>query len=592
MDQARNDPPASPAEPLVLTPMMAQYFEIKAINPGYLLFYRMGDFYELFFEDAEIASQALGIVLTKRGKHLGQDIRMCGVPIHAANDYLNKLIRLGHRVALCEQVEDPAEAKKRGGKSVVKRDVVRLITPGTLTEDDHLQARSANYLAALAMLRHGETDFALAWADVSTGETACLDLSAEALQDELARIDPAELLLTDATRAMLLERHLLPPSMAGVLSLVPAEVFDSEGALAQLKVAFPADIYDPSVLTRAARAALGALVAYVGESQKGLAPVVLRPPSETSAARHMAIDQATRSSLEILVTQRGQGKGSLRDAIDLTVTGPGSRLLAARLAAPLCDAGEINQRLDAVSMLVDNGMLAARLRADLKSVPDLARALTRLALDRGGPRDLAAIGVSVSAALALSAHFHSIETPSPILDRLNSCLAAAPRDLASELALAINDEPPLLARDGGFVRKGYDAKLDGERALASQTRDVVAALQSRLIEETEVKSLKIRHNGVLGYFVEVPAGHGARLLEEPLRATFIHRQTLANAMRFTTAELADLEGHIARAHEAALDLETKIFSSLRYAVLSRTDALRELADALAELDVTTALAHL
>ncbi|HTM77028.1 MAG TPA: DNA mismatch repair protein MutS [Devosia sp.] len=592
MDQARYDPPASPAEPLVLTPMMAQYFEIKAINPGYLLFYRMGDFYELFFEDAEIASQALGIVLTKRGKHLGQDIRMCGVPVHAANDYLNKLIRLGHRVALCEQVEDPAEAKKRGGKSVVKRDVVRLITPGTLTEDDHLQARSANYLAALAMLRHGETDFALAWADVSTGETACLDLTAGALQDELARIDPAELLLTDATRAVLLERHLLPPSMAAVLSLVPGEVFDSEGALAQLRVAFPADTYDPTVLTRAARTALGALVAYVGESQKGLAPVVLRPPSDTYAAPHMAIDQATRASLEILVTQRGQGKGSLRDAIDLTVTGPGSRLLATRLSAPLCDAGEINQRLDAVSMLVDDGMLAARLRSDLKSVPDLARALTRLALDRGGPRDLAAIGLSVNAALALSAHFDRIEPLSLILDRLAACLANAPRDLASELALAIVDEPPLLARDGGFVRKGYDGKLDGERALASETREVVAALQARLIEETEVKSLKIRHNGVLGYFVEVPAGHGARLLEEPLRAVFIHRQTLANAMRFTTAELADLEGHIARAHEAALDLELKIFASLRYDVLARTDALRELADALAELDVTTALAHL
>ena len=592
MDQARYDNPPSPGEPSTLTPMMAQYFEIKAINPGYLLFYRMGDFYELFFEDAEIASQALGIVLTKRGKHLGQDIRMCGVPIQAANDYLNKLIRLGHRVALCEQVEDPAEAKKRGGKSVVKRDVVRLITPGTLTEDDHLQARSSNYLAALAMVRHGDTDFALAWADVSTGETACLDLTAEALQDELARIDPAELLLTDATRAALREQHLLAPSIASVLSLVTADVFDSEIALTQLRAAFPADVYDPTALTRAARAALGALVSYVRESQKGLTPVALRPPSDAYAAPHMAIDQATRSSLEILVTQRGQTRGSLRDAIDLTVTGPGSRLLATRLSAPLCDAGEINQRLDAVSALVDNGLLAARLRADLKTVPDLARALTRLALDRGGPRDLAAIGTGVGAASALAGHFAGMPDIPPILRRIAECLAAAPLALASKLALAIDDEPPLLARDGGFVRKGYDATLDGERALASQTRDVVAALQSRLIEETEVRSLKIRHNGVLGYFVEVPAGHGSRLLEEPLRATFIHRQTLANAMRFTTAELADLEGHIARAHEAALDLELKVFSSLRYEVLSRTDTLRELADCLAELDVTTALAHL
>jgi len=591
MDQASNDPLPSPVELAVLTPMMAQYFEIKSINPGYLLFYRMGDFYELFFEDAEIASAALGIVLTKRGKHLGQDIRMCGVPIHAANDYLNKLIRLGHRVALCEQVEDPAEAKKRGGKSVVKRDVVRLLTPGTLTEDDHLQARSSNYLAALAMVRHGDTDFALAWADVSTGETACVDLTAEALQDELARIDPAELLLTDATRTALLERHLLPPSIAAVLSLVPAGVFDSEVALGQLRAAFPADLYDPTILTRAARAALGALVTYVRESQKGLVPVALRPPGD-HAAPHMAIDQATRSSLEILVTQRGQAKGSLRDAIDLTVTGPGSRLLATRLAAPLCEAVEINHRLDAVAALVENGMLGARVRADLKLVPDLARSLTRLALERGGPRDLSAIGAGVNAALALSTHFNRIEGMPPILSRLADCLAAAPRDLASELAMAIDDEAPLLARDGGFVRRGYDGKLDAERALATQTREVVAALQSRLIEETEVRSLKIRHNGVLGYFVEVPAGHGTRLLEEPLRQTFIHRQTLANAMRFTTAELADLEGHIARAHEAALELELKIFAGLRQEILSRTGALRELADCLAELDVTAALAHL
>ena len=590
-DQARYDSPASP-EPAVLTPMMAQYFEIKAINPGYLLFYRMGDFYELFFEDAEIASQALGIVLTKRGKHLGQDIRMCGVPIHAANDYLNKLIRLGHRVALCEQVEDPAEAKKRGSKSVVKRDVVRLITPGTLTEDDHLQARASNYLASLAMVRHGETDFALAWADISTGETACIDLSTETLQDELARVDPAELLLTDATRAALQERHLLPPSLAAVLSLVPAEMFDSEAALAQLRATFPADLYDPTALTRAARAALGALVAYVHESQKGLAPVVLRPPSTELATPHMAIDQATRASLELLATQRGQAKGSLRDAIDLTVTGPGSRLLATRLAAPLCEAEPINQRLDAVAALVDNGLLAARLRAELKTVPDLARALTRLALDRGGPRDLASIGTGVGAAAALAAHFSGMADIPPILRRIADRLAAAPISLASELASAIDDEPPLLARDGGFIRKGYDAKLDAERALASETREVVAALQSRLIEETEVRSLKIRHNGVLGYFVEVPAGHGARLLEEPLRQTFIHRQTLANAMRFTTAELADLEGHIARAHEAALELELTLFARLRAAVLVRTDDLRELADCLAELDVTAALAHL
>jgi DNA mismatch repair protein MutS len=582
------------ADPVVasatLTPMMAQYFEIKSVNPGFLLFYRMGDFYELFFEDAEIASAALGIVLTKRGKHLGEDIQMCGVPIHAANDYLNKLIKLGHRVAICEQVEDPAEARKRGSKSVVKRDVVRLVTPGTLTEDDHLDARSANYLAALTMVRHGDTDFALAWADVSTGETFVADLSAEQLQDEMARIAPAELLLTQATKTALVERHLYAPAWAQIEALVPAEAASSEVALPNLRQAFPVDRFDPLALSRAARAALGVLVLYVSDSQKGRnAP--LRPPQTDAARGVMVIDAATRQSLEILQTQRGQARGSLRHALDLTVTAPGARLLANRLAAPLQDAGAINQRLDAVGHLVDDSMLRARLRTDLKAAPDLARALSRLALERGSPRDLASIGKAVGAALELATCLERQSDLPPVLARLGAILAAAPRALASELALALDDDLPLLTRDGGFVRPGYDARLDEERALGQETRAVVAALQARLTDETDLRSLKIKHNGVLGYFVEVPASHGGKLMEAPHRETFIHRQTLANAMRFTTTELADLEGRIAKAQDAALEIELAIFARLRAEVLGQTAALQGLADALAELDVSAALAE-
>jgi DNA mismatch repair protein MutS len=585
---------ASPIEPAItpaLTPMMAQYFEIKAAHPGYLLFYRMGDFYELFFGDAEIASAALGIVLTRRGKHLDQDIQMCGVPIHAANDYLNKLIKLGHRVAICEQVEDPREAKKRGAKSVVKRDVVRLITAGTLTEDDHLDARASNFLAALAMVRHGDTDFALAWADISTGETFTADLGAEQLSDELARIDPAELIMSDATKLELTQRHLFAPAWAAMTHLAPAHSFDSEAATASLRQAFPVQEFDPTSLSRAARGALGAIFAYVRESQKG-GGVVLRAPIAESATRHLVIDQATRASLELHQTQRGQQRGSLRQVIDLTVTAPGSRLLSVRLAAPLADATAINNRLDAVGLLANDTVLTGRLRADLKAVPDLARALTRLALDRGGPRDLAAIGKAVEAARALASHFTGLDHVPGILAALARTLGAAPADLSSHLEAALDEELPLLSRDGGFVRRGYDAQLDDERALASQTRAVVAALQARLMDETDVRSLKIRHNGVLGYFVEVPAAHGTKLLEEPHRQSFIHRQTLANAMRFTTTELAELEGRIARAHEAALEIELRIFGALRQAVLDQTNVLRQLADALAELDVTSALAHL
>ncbi|ODS94642.1 MAG: DNA mismatch repair protein MutS [Devosia sp. SCN 66-27] len=588
MDQAPYSAPNAP-ESAPITPMMSQFLEIKAVNPGYLLFYRMGDFYEMFFEDAEIASQALGIVLTKRGKHQGADIPMCGVPIHAAQDYLKKLIGLGHRVAICEQVEDPAEAKKRGSKSPVKRDVVRLVTRGTITEDDLLPTRGSAYLAALSMVRHGETDFALAWADVSTGETAVLDVSALALGDELARIAPAELLLTEATLATISSAKIPLPDAA--LVSLDSGAFDSELASKRIGAAFPDGEVDPTAYSRAGRAALGALLDYVRDSQKGV-PVALRPPAAERLSAHMAIDAATRVSLELLETQRGQEKGSLRHEIDLAVTPPGSRLLARRLAAPLCDANQINARLDAVECLVSDGLLTQRLRSDLKSVPDLTRALTRLALGRGGPRDLRATGGAIAAAIALADRLATLDRPPAELKTIAARLADAPAALAAELVAAIDDEPPLLARDGGFVKRGYDAPLDAERALASETRAVVAALQARLIEETDVRSLKIRHNGVLGYFVEVPAGHGGKLLEAPHRDTFIHRQTMANAMRFTTAELAELEGRIAKAHDAALAIEAVIFTRLTDAVAAENSRLRAIADALAELDVAAALAQL
>jgi DNA mismatch repair protein MutS len=577
------------AEPVAaITPMMSQFLDIKAVNPGYLLFYRMGDFYEMFFEDAEIASPALGIVLTKRGKHMGADIPMCGVPVHAAQDYLKKLISLGHRVAICEQIEDPAEAKKRGGKSPVKRDVVRLITRGTITEDDLLPARGSNFLAALSMVRHGETDFSLAWADISTGETAVIDIGTAALGDELARIDPAELLLTGATEDALAKANVRLPLTARV-RLDPM-FFDSEQAAERIVANFAGEV-DPTAFSRGGRAALGALLAYVLESQKGR-PLALRPPAAEHVSAHMAIDAATRASLEILETQKGALKGSLRYEIDLTVTPAGSRLLVRRLAAPLCDPEAINARLDDVEALTGASILGNRLRQHLRAVPDLTRALTRIALDRGGPRDLAAIAMAISAARDLGQLLQTVDDAPVGLRAIAAALADAPQTLAIELIAAIDEEPPHLARDGGFVRQGYNNNLDAERALGSETRAVVAALQARLVTDTDLKSLKIRHNGVLGYFVEVPAAQGTKLLEEPHRQVFIHRQTLANAMRFTTAELAELEGRIARAHEAALEIEARIFARLCAAILDETDRLRRTADALAELDVASGLAHL
>ena len=582
------------AKPAALTPMMAQYFEIKAVNPGFLLFYRMGDFYELFFEDAEIASQALGIVLTKRGKHQDQDIAMCGVPVHAAQDYLKKLIALGHRVAICEQMEPPAEAKKRGAKSVVKRDVVRLVTAGTITEDDLLPARANNFLASLAMIRHGETDFALAWADISTGETWITDLDANQVGDEISRIDPAELILSEVTKSALAEQAVLPPGLAENITVLDTGEFDSEAAIERLVEAFEG--IDPTSFTRTGRAALGALVGYIANAQKTGA-VILRQPASENTNSQMAIDAATRTSLELLVTNRGAAKGSLRNAIDMTATAAGSRLLARRLATPLTNPVQINDRLDMVETCVSDTMFRSQLRQGLRTVPDISRALTRLALERGGPRDLANIGAAITAAMTLGSKTlgQKITQQSELpkgLEELAANLNELPADLAKELDAAMDDEPPHLARDGGFVREGFDAALDKERALARESRKVIAALQARLVAETDIKALKIKHNNVLGYFVEVPAAHGSKLISDPHDKHFIHRQTMANAMRFTTAELAELEGQIARAHSATLEIELDIFARLRDGVLNHTELLRKAADTLAELDVTVALANL
>jgi DNA mismatch repair protein MutS len=357
-----------------------------------------------------------------------------------------------------------------------------------------------------------------------------------------------------------------------------------------LAAQFATDEIDPTSFSRAERSALGALLGYITESQKGVA-LALRAPAAEAVATHMAIDAATRASLELFETARGERKGSLLSEIDCCVTPAGSRLLARRLAAPLAEPGPINDRLDAVTALLDAPILASRLRQSLKSIPDLSRALTRLALDRGGPRDLLAAARAISGAVELAEAMAGLDRPPAELADITATLADAPQPLAAELLRALEEEPPLLARDGGFVKRGYDAALDAERALASETRAVVAALQSRLVAETDVKSLKIRHNGQLGYFIEVPAAHGMKLVEEPYRASFIHRQTMSNAMRFTTPELAELEGRIARAHEKALEIELAVFARLLQGTLAETDTLRTLADALAALDVAAGLAY-
>jgi DNA mismatch repair protein MutS len=598
--RVEEDPPIPAAQPSApkaddlsrVTPMMEQYIEIKAANPDCLLFYRMGDFYELFFDDAEIASRDLGIVLTKRGKHLGRDIPMCGVPIERSDEYLHRLIAQGHRVAVCEQLEDPAEARKRGNKSVVRRDVVRLVTSGTLTEDSLLDAKRNNFLLAIARSRTSATEdrFALAWIDISTSEFNVAECERTGLAAAIARIEPGEIIVADPVFSDV----ELAPYLRSLPAVTPLtrDVFDGATAERRLAAFFGvATTASFGAFSRIELTAAAAAVTYVERTQIGKRPP-LSPPVREAAGATLAIDQATRANLELIRTLSGERRGSLLAAIDRTVTAAGSRLLAQRLAAPLTDPAEIAHRLDAVSAFVNDSAMRGDLRGTLKTVPDLARALARIVVGRGGPRDLAAIRDGIYAAVEFSTRLSaSAEVPRDIAYAI-AALRRPDAAIATELARALADELPAFRRDGGFVRSGYQAVLDEARALRDESRRVIAALQVRYAETTGVKTLKIRHNNVLGYFVDVTAQHGEKLLTAPLNGTFIHRQTLAGQVRFTTTELGELEAKIANAADRALALELEIFDALAARVTAASAAIKQAAEALAAVDAMTALAAL
>jgi len=584
--------PAPAADDTKVSPMMQQYLEIKAANPGLLLFYRMGDFYEIFFEDAELASRSLGIVLTKRGKHQGMDIPMCGVPVVRADEYLHRLIALGIRVAVCEQMEDPAEAKKRGGKSVVRRDVVRVVTPGTLTEDNLLDARANNYLMAIARAKgsSGEGRIGLAWIDVSTAEFIVTECAVGELGATLARINPNEVIVTDALYS--------DPDLSQLLRELPAvtpltrDVFDGATAERRLCDYFAVATMDGlSAMSRLEATAAAACVTYVERTQIGKR-IPLSPPTREAIGTTMAIDPATRANLELTRTLGGERRGSLLDAIDCTVTAAGSRLLAQRLAAPLTDAAAIARRHDAVAAFVADSGLREDLRAALKTAPDMSRALARLSVGRGGPRDLACIRDGVMAADQVLDRLGALENQPTEIAAAMAGLRRPSRELATTFARALDDDLPLMKRDGGFVREGFESVLDETRNLRDASRLVVASMQARYAEDTGVKALKIRHNNVLGYFVEVTAQHGDKLMSAPLNATFIHRQTLAGQVRFTTSELGEIEAKIANAGDRALGLELEIFERLATMVAEDADDLYAASHAFAQLDVATALAKL
>ncbi len=584
-------PPSS--DPAKVTPMMAQYLKIKAAHPDYLLFYRMGDFYELFFDDAVKAAEALQIALTKRGKHAGEDIPMCGVPVHSHEQYLQDLIRAGFKVAVCEQLEDPAEAKKRGSKAVVKRGVTRLVTAGTLTEDALLEAGANNFLSAIARVRGEGEALGLAWADMSTGEFKVSLVAPAGLAAELARLDPREILVPQP----LFEDDAffdLWADYGAKVTALPSARFDSGAGEERLKALYEVKTLEGfGAFARAEVAAAGALADYLELTQMGKMPALARL-ARVAPGEAMAIDPATRANLGLTRTLSGACEGSLLSVIDRTVTAAGARELTARLAAPLTDPARIAARQDAIAFYLEHAALRDDARRALKEAPDLSRALTRLSLARGGPRDLGAIRDGIRAAKALGELHRLDETFEPPPEEVANALEAIgpwTEDLMRPLVHYLDDELPLLARDGGFVRGGAAPELDELRALRDDARKVIAGLQTKYAELAGVKSLKVRHNNMLGYYIEVPSAHGERLRTEH-RELFIHRQSMANAMRFTTPELSELESKIAQAAGQALALEEKIFNDLCTEVLGKAAEVTALAAALANLDVAAGLAEL
>ena len=585
----------TPPDSAGATPVMAQYFEAKAGQPDALVFFRMGDFYELFFEDAEKASAALGITLTARGNHGGAPIPMCGVPAHAAEAYLAKLIRAGFKVAVCEQMEDPSEARKRGSKSIVRRDVTRVVTPGTLTEDGLLDARGANRLAAVAV-RAGSA--AVASVELSTGEVECWAIGRESLASALAALGPSEILVPDRLFADEGLNTMLR-SVGGVVQPMPSALAEPAAAEARLKRLYGVETLDGfGTLSGAEISALGLIAAHLETTQAGRLPA-LTAPRRAGEADVMAIDPATRASLEIEKSLSGSREGSLLGAIDRTITAPGARLLAARLARPLLDPAAIEARLDAVGWFCERRPQRQKLRESLRGLGDMARALSRLALGRGGPRDLGCLRDGLSVGEAIAGQFAAAPAPldAPIppelvraVDALDASRHAALSEFRRMLADGLGTELPALARDGGFVAPGVRAELDQARALRDDSRRVILALEQQLAGESGV-ALKIRHNAVLGYFVETTAKAAEPLMAPPLNATFIHRQTLANQVRFTTVELAELDARIAQAAERALAIELSTFEAWREAAREVAALIQAAAEGAARLDVAAGLAE-
>lgn len=593
-------PQFSEADISASTPMMAQYMEVKLQHPDCLLFYRMGDFYELFFDDAVVASKALDIALTKRGTHNGEPISMCGVPHHAYENYLSKLVKNGFKIAMCEQVETPEEAKIRakaeGGKAVVKREVVRIVTQGTLTEDTHLDTRSNNYL--LALFAHHK-NAAVAVIDISTGEFFTEENDIDLIPSILERYNPSEILLSDTifnTDTFMALRH----SYKNRLTVWPDTRFDFKNAETRLKTYYEVGTLEGfGDFSKDSITVAGTLIDYVNLTQKGKLPYILQPKIiDKNLLLH--IDAATSRNLEINRTMSGEKKGSLLDTLDYTVTASGARLFASHLNNPLMDLNEINARLDNATFFKNNASKRKDVRERLKNIPDIERCISRISLNRGGPRDVASLYGAVLTASQIkdgirqSANGKMIDEHLPksldvILDALNT--TSDFEDLAQTIYQAFRDELPFLARDGNFIKSGFSAELDHIKSLRDDSRSAILKLESDYIKKSNVNTLKIKHNNVIGYFIEVPAAQGDKLFNDADKL-FIHRQTMATGVRFTTVDLTELENRISSAAGKSLALELQIFEKICQRIRSHAETFSRIAKALSKVDVAASVAEL
>jgi DNA mismatch repair protein MutS len=562
------------------TPMMQQYHRLKAEAGDALLFYRMGDFFELFFDDARKAAACLDIALTRRGADAGEPIPMCGVPVHSAEGYLARLIKGGYRVAIAEQTESPAEARRlRGSKALVERAIVRLVTPGTLTEETLLDSGSANWLAAVGRTGDpgsgaGAGDYAIAAADISTGRFELIACGPGELSAELARLSPAETIAEDQVPGI-----RCTPGKGG---------FDSRLGERALKERFGVASLDGfGELSRAELAAAGGLLAYLEATQRG-ATAFLAAPRRIARLQHMAIDAATRASLEICRTADGQAAGSLFAEVDRCVTAAGRRLLGSDLSAPLLDRPAIEARLTLVAWLHEDALRRQRLREALRAMPDLGRALGRLVAGRGSPRDLALLHDGLTAAAAMRELLAAEPDLPPLLANLLPRLVGH-EELTAQLAAALVVSPPLDAAKGGFIAPGFDPELDTLRAASSDGRQAIAALEARYREATGVAALKIRHNAVLGYHVEVAARHADRLLAPD--SGFTHRQTLAGVVRFNSPDLHTQASKVVEASAHALAAEQAHLATLTAAAVTDAARIADTAEAIARIDVAAALAE-